>query len=105
MINEINNNVINYQLDLLQKFTKKYKLMLENIQNNKLSNEKIDFLRKFNNDLQVTMDEFDILNDVLSSNDELDHNMKLKLKKYNNMNKTIEKFLQYILVNTMFQQI
>ena len=102
--NEIN-KVINHQVQLLQSFNEKYKTLLLNIQKNGLTNEKIDFLRKFNNDLQVTMDEFDILNDVLSSNDELDHTMKLKLKKYNNMNKTIEKFLPYILVNTMFQQI
>ena len=79
--------------------------MLKNITQNNITNEKIDFLRKFNNDFKVTMDELDVVNDVLSNNDELDNTMKLKLKNYNNMNKTIKQFLPYLLVNTMFQEL
>ena len=103
------NDVINYQFKLLENFNEKYKKMLlslKKINNSKhittnitIINDKIDYLSKFNNDLQVTMNELDILNDVLSS-DTLDDNVQNKLKEYNNMNNTIKELLPYLIIKT-----
>ena len=98
------NDVIQYQFQLLEKFNKKYKKMLlslKKINKNDIQiiKDKIDYLSKFNNDLQVTMNELDILNDVLSS-DTLDDNVQNTLKEYNNMNNTIQELLPYLIIKT-----